>query len=74
MYCHFSVLIQAKYVRDEGLGYYNLLKSVDGAKQDGIAVNFKGNPLSISMTSLYRAAEVGIILQQAYLFESNGNK
>lgn len=66
MSCNSVVTTQVQYRWNERLGNNNLLKSVNGAKQDAIAFRRKKNPLSFAKMSTYSAAVVVIILRQAY--------
>lgn len=73
VYFPFGVMARVQYEWKERLGYYNLPKSIDGAKQDARAVTHQGSFLSLAIKSTYCSTKVVIILRQAHLDESTKN-
>lgn len=66
-------MAKVQYTWKERLRYYYLLKPVDGAKQDAIAVKREKNTLPLATTKRYCATKVVITLGQVDLVESNRN-
>lgn len=65
--CPFGVMAQMQYTWNRRVGFWHLLKRIDGAKLDAFAAKRKGDSFPFAKTSTICAKEVVIILRQSYL-------